>query len=955
MNDFKVISKKLLPINYRSNKFLEDIIDVFAEYIIENSNILLDINNLFNEKNTILYEEVLKTFARNFYDTITNNSTNHKLSAAIRRAHEKWGFDFDDSKLNIKAIDLLNKSQLETFKMFQQSKGTINSIEFIYKIIEQLNIEQFVLETDGQLSIYPGENIFEYIVEGSMLPEVFDAYVKPLAHPVGWVCVYLRIYKLYFVDYFLSKEVYDIEQLEVSCDNRGDYFLSNEGHLFFTDIDNNIIYDEDTPKSYIVNGNEVFDVTRFGTFYDVLTEKSEINLVLNNNVKNIEKESIKGVNRLTIYFESGEYLEQISKPRSLKLYYGSSKKNHDYEVKKDYTNFLDDCSLKLKYSTRIVTTVQDLYNFQIDYGFADTSCSTACIGAGNLFVGSRSWILGEKKLLYSGDTTYKNRVRNEFLKSSNFKALYRNNYNEIRPVFRKITSENIGYLRHYDVNMDKTNDYFYCDIPNTNTFLYALDNENNKVEVGVVKDEEKTRIYSKNNALKIIYIENNALDKVVDTIIIDEDDIIENNEVINGKTYKYKFEIKNFFIINIYNNKKEKILLDYKFDSETNITTVYSDVRDYFYIDLFTKMDKISFLNVDSDQYKLFNNHEFVLGVFNNKINTRFDLSFNFDPYTNILSSNALKNLSGNFTIALMVDDTTPKTAVYFENHNIEERDLPIYVYLNNDYYTFSNTNDLVLSSNQLKLYFNEDIKNKQASVFCLNSDYSLIETIDFILTPVIKTESQNNNIYEIDFDTQYLPSKLMSESDIYKRESSLYYNHYVGRFATNDIYYTNAYVDTTHKHNFKAKEIGNSGILFHDIFDLESNVSSDGFDVVMNFNDHFGTPEDFINIEYTGFYQNKWGWQSGYVDVYDTIKPIPFVETIRRDESTEIYEMDDFIHIGSNDISNDYLFKEYPVVNKYYNYEIVLKAGGFNAITELDNIRIRVWNKLPDNLVYEG
>lgn len=176
---FKSIAKNLVPENYKSNQFIMDVLDVFVDYIYDNSSLAIDINNLYNSKNEVLYEEIIKTYAANFYKTITDGSRNHKLAEAVRKAHEKYGFNFDETQLDINVIHLLSQEQLELFKNFQQSKGTLRSIEFIYRIVEQLNIESFVLETDGQLIIEPGENIFEYRVYGSMLPEIFEAFVKP--------------------------------------------------------------------------------------------------------------------------------------------------------------------------------------------------------------------------------------------------------------------------------------------------------------------------------------------------------------------------------------------------------------------------------------------------------------------------------------------------------------------------------------------------------------------------------------------------------------------------------------------------------------------------------------------------------------------------------------------------------------------------------------------------------
>ena len=52
---FKSIAKNLVPENYKSNQFIMDVLDVFVDYIYENSSLAIDINNLYNSKNIIKF------------------------------------------------------------------------------------------------------------------------------------------------------------------------------------------------------------------------------------------------------------------------------------------------------------------------------------------------------------------------------------------------------------------------------------------------------------------------------------------------------------------------------------------------------------------------------------------------------------------------------------------------------------------------------------------------------------------------------------------------------------------------------------------------------------------------------------------------------------------------------------------------------------------------------------
>ena len=55
-NQVSQIVKNLIPENIRNIKLIKDSIDVFLQHIIDNSNIAIDIANIFDENKTALYE-----------------------------------------------------------------------------------------------------------------------------------------------------------------------------------------------------------------------------------------------------------------------------------------------------------------------------------------------------------------------------------------------------------------------------------------------------------------------------------------------------------------------------------------------------------------------------------------------------------------------------------------------------------------------------------------------------------------------------------------------------------------------------------------------------------------------------------------------------------------------------------------------------------------------------------
>jgi len=57
---------------------------------------------------------------------------------------------------------------------------------------------------------------FRYVVEGSMIPDFFEAFVIPLAHPVGFRYIYQKLFKTAFIDYFNVELIYRADEVFVS-------------------------------------------------------------------------------------------------------------------------------------------------------------------------------------------------------------------------------------------------------------------------------------------------------------------------------------------------------------------------------------------------------------------------------------------------------------------------------------------------------------------------------------------------------------------------------------------------------------------------------------------------------------------------------------------------------------------------------------------------------------------
>ena len=421
-NQFSQIVKNLIPENIRNIKLIKDSIDVFLQHIIDNSNIAIDIANIFDENKTALYEEFVKIYLKNMYLVLTDSNYNQQLNAKLTKLYKLAGLkDFKEITISDDVLKILNKDIIFGNKAFKNSKGISTSIEYVYHLIEQLELQQSILRGDGYFRFIEGDEVFEYTIEGSLLQEIYEHFVKPLSHPVGWTYSYNRLYELYFKDYFLVKPVYKFNYFYVGCqwgqsDKKDDY-KANLGYLPFTDSDGNnikqkdgvLIFADNNEKypfenledlMFVANHKDVkldIPIIRDGNSYDVFPADMN-NLVKDNNVIEILQYT-SGKDTITeVYFKSGEKLEGHTFPRSLKLLYWNNPdtplnaRGEITIVKKDYDDVLGHCGLNLDYTVEMVTEIVEELAFYEDFGIASSYAKLNAVGGiycGRFVVGQR--------------------------------------------------------------------------------------------------------------------------------------------------------------------------------------------------------------------------------------------------------------------------------------------------------------------------------------------------------------------------------------------------------------------------------------------------------------------------------------------------------------------------------------------------------------------------------------
>jgi hypothetical protein len=362
----KEIIPAITPSNIKDIPLLKDSLDIFLDYLTKHSDISIDIKNILDQNKVPLYEEFVKIYLNAIYGVLTKSEHNEALYDALKTNYFAAGLNIDDIDLSVDITKLLTEDYILTNKHYKQSKGTPTAMEYIFNIIIDSGVQNdFLGDNIGRFQYYEGKNLFEYTIEGTMIDAIYEHYVKPLTHPVGWAYFYQRVFYQSFTDYFDLKFDYTFTSngLEVRCMN-GDIY-NKDNYL------TNISHDD----QQLVDDNTVVFI----------------------NVSHLGRGD-SATKRTTVYFESGEELVSDDNPRSLKLM-------RDNDVLINYDDYEGNCGLYLDYTVKVISTVDDDIGFEDISSIASTTGKKNVVGAGNVYVGAT--ICGDELVNKNVSVTYK--------------------------------------------------------------------------------------------------------------------------------------------------------------------------------------------------------------------------------------------------------------------------------------------------------------------------------------------------------------------------------------------------------------------------------------------------------------------------------------------------------------------------------------------------------------------
>lgn len=518
----KQLIQNIVPDNLKDIELYKVTVDAFMEYLEENAQLSLDVANIYNENNPKIYEEILKIYANYFFRVIEEAKLNQNLQNEIVAYHKKFNIDYDVTRLQLDLKKFLSFEDLRLLKLFQQSKGNISAMEYIYSIFNKIQFEDISLQSDTTFSVEETGNPLEYKVNSNMIQSVFEQFVKPLSHPVGWKYVFTKITEFAFKEYLFSSETYDFSILQIDGPEI-DNFKTNRGYLFETEADGSAKLLNGSPKTYKAENKDVLQVTRFGKYYPVLDLDSEINLIQEPGVSKIVEETIDVIidnlrlqtNHVRITFKSGEVLEQYepynpsTKRPSLILYYGDGPNDLKQTIKKDYSPYFSDYKLNYSYNSKLTFTLKDNLSFNFNTGYVDSVGSRVVCGSGVCGSGLKC---GNKELPNLTDYNREISLASQSIKYSDYPL---DSINRTRQVFRGVKYKYPTFFVYLDLTkIDKNefplsislNDTYQAleyDIHHTKIIRFEgfTINEKYSLENGYSQETYNLKIYSSNSIL----------------------------------------------------------------------------------------------------------------------------------------------------------------------------------------------------------------------------------------------------------------------------------------------------------------------------------------------------------------------------------------------------------------------------------------------------------------------
>lgn len=172
-----------------------------------------------------LQEKLSEVYMNNFYKTALKTRNSHTLRTSLMHVFKRYNIDIseiDEKRLLFRNVNaLFYEPRFLTNKEYNTKKG--KSITFKYATLAAWEAKiEGALTTDAYFCDFTPTGVFQYRVDSVILKDVYDAFVKPLAHPLGMHGLYTKICKTDLTDKVLGEIIWTADAVTVRCRNLSD-------------------------------------------------------------------------------------------------------------------------------------------------------------------------------------------------------------------------------------------------------------------------------------------------------------------------------------------------------------------------------------------------------------------------------------------------------------------------------------------------------------------------------------------------------------------------------------------------------------------------------------------------------------------------------------------------------------------------------------------------------------
>ena len=161
-----------------------------------------------------LQDKLAYTFMHNLYTVAEHTVNDYILQARLKEILKKIGYDKDRTSKFFDRINMLfGENSYVASKEYNARKGQQRLFKYTMKMAQDADIQ-------GELTKkfyykYESDEPFTYRIEGSLLPAIFESFVIPLVHPIGFTYSYENVCYERFTDLVLRREKLSAQRVYV--------------------------------------------------------------------------------------------------------------------------------------------------------------------------------------------------------------------------------------------------------------------------------------------------------------------------------------------------------------------------------------------------------------------------------------------------------------------------------------------------------------------------------------------------------------------------------------------------------------------------------------------------------------------------------------------------------------------------------------------------------------------